>query len=83
MLLAGRVALGALQVVEELLDVRTEAVDGARRNEAKHLHAAVIADKELPGAARNVDGARGGADGVDVAESPEPDKDTSQQLTQE
>ncbi len=71
-LVISRVTMIALQVVEELLDVRAEAVDRAWCDEAEDLHGAVHANPQLPGTASNGNGSNGGTDGVNVAVSSEP-----------
>jgi hypothetical protein len=72
-LLAGGVSLAVGEVVEELLDIRVEAVDRAGGDEAEDLHASVHAHPELPAASLNVDGGLLRSNRLDVAISGEPD----------
>lgn len=71
-LAARREPLAVLQIGKELLGISAPVVGGALRNKAKHLHAAVHADPEVPRLSADVDCADGFSDGVDVAEAGEP-----------
>lgn len=71
-LLAGGVSLAVGEVVEELLDIRVEAVDRAGGDEAEDLHASVHAHPELPATSLNVDGGLLRSNRLDVAISGEP-----------
>jgi len=56
-----------------LAGVGAEAVDGAGRDEAEDFHLAVHADPQVPALAGDGDGARRLADGVNVAQTAQPD----------
>ena len=60
------------QMIEEELDIRFDLVQGLRRDEAVHVHVAVVAIVQLPAVAANVDEADGLANGVDVSELGKP-----------
>lgn len=71
-LLAGGVVLAVGKVVEELLDIRVEAVDRVGGDEAEDLHASVHAHPELPAATLNGDGGLLRSNRLDVTISGEP-----------
>ena len=71
-LLARREPLRPLQVAEELLGIAAPAVGSALGNEAKHLHAPIVADPQLPVLAVDVDGPAVLANRVHVAEAGQP-----------
>lgn len=69
---ACREALIALHVVEKVLGIAGEAVEGALGHEAVDLHVAVVTHMKVPVVFANANGARGGTEWGNTTKDTEP-----------
>lgn len=65
-------SLSGLQVAEELFDVATPTICGARGNEAVHLHSPVHSNPEVPVSAADGNSSGRRSDGIDIPEPSQP-----------